>query len=232
MQLAGSCPKYRAGPSSSISLCRFVHGENCCNEPLAKFVNKIVKAKQKPGFRQNVRARPKWFKNLRTEVKLPLIAGIFLLLAAVITGSINVVTAIINAGSKAPTVSPAPAAPLVSASASLTSPTPYPYPTPEIPLPEIATIYRTAGGTLFIRAYYDPPLLRRGETLCLQASTRESFDDVPMLLPQSEVESLYNGKTEGRLVYDPGDQPVWYRFVVLDAHQKPFYGKSAIAKKR
>jgi hypothetical protein len=105
-------------------------------------------------------------------------------------------------------------------------------PEDSVPEPKTATVYRNDSGTLFIQAFYDPPQLHRGETLCLEASTRESFDDVPRLLPKSEIESLSAGVTQGRLSYDPGDQPVWYRFSVTGQDGKPRYGKTAIAKRR
>jgi hypothetical protein len=105
-------------------------------------------------------------------------------------------------------------------------------PRPDVPEPKRATIYRNASGTLFIEAEYDLAQLRRGETLSLEASTRENFDDVPRLLPQSEIESASAGKTQGRLSYDPGNQPVWYRFLVTDAQGKRWYGIPAIANRR
>jgi hypothetical protein len=93
-------------------------------------------------------------------------------------------------------------------------------------------VYRNAAGTLFIQAFYNPPQLRRGEKLFLEASTRESFDEVPRLLLPSEIESVSAGETQGRLSYDPGNLPVWYRFLVTDVQEKHRYGKAAIANRR
>jgi hypothetical protein len=161
-----------------------------------------------------------WWTGLKTELKVAVIAGLFTIVVAIVTGIFNLGVAIYNGSKASPTQTPALAA------------TSTPTSTPDVPEPKTATVYRNASGTLFIEAEYDPPLLRRGETLSLEASTRESFDDVPRLLLPSEIESVSAGKTHGRLSCDSGDQPVWYRFLITDAQGKRWYGKSAIAKRR
>jgi hypothetical protein len=172
-----------------------------------------------------------WFNRQNQPVQAAVVAGMIAVLVAFITGAFTLTAAIINTIAKptpAPLLTPSPAPPLSpTATAS-----PVSDPTPEAPQPKKATTYYTSDGRLLIEVLYDPPQLRRGETLSFQASTRESFDDTQPLLPPSNIEFVEKGRTEGRLLYDPKDQPVWVRLIIIDGQGKPWYGKSIKATKR
>jgi hypothetical protein len=164
-----------------------------------------------------------WWKNLSPQVHQGVIGGIFALLAAVIAGCF-----VLCSKTPAPLLTPSPT-PSFSPTATVS---PVSTPTPEVPQPTKATIYYTSDGRVLIEVLYDPPQLRRDETLSCEASTRENFDESQLLLPQSKIESPKEGHTQGRLLYDPRDQPVWCRLLIIDGQGKSWYGKPIRATKR
>jgi hypothetical protein len=104
----------------------------------------MVKNERKAGFWWGIWH---WWIGLKTELKVAVIGGLFAVVVAIVTGICNLGVAIYNGFKASPT-------PVLSAT-----------PMPKIPQPKTATVYRTSSGNLFIEATYDPPHLRRGETL-------------------------------------------------------------------
>jgi hypothetical protein len=159
-----------------------------------------------------------WWIGLNTELKVPVICGLFGILVAIVTGICNLGVAIYNGSKPAPALS---ATPMPTTSAS----------TPEAPQPKTATVYYNYAAKPFIQASYDPPQLHAGEVLFFQASTSPNFDDNPPLMVPLEIEYVPRGFLQGLLLRDPRDQKVWYRFFIKTAHET-YFGESSIASKR
>jgi Phage integrase, N-terminal SAM-like domain len=201
----------------------------------------LEKIKRGKNMGQRFEAFQRWYKDLDTAHKVGLIiavvTGTFLICGTIITGTFNLASALITTFAKPsppPTLSASPSPTVSFSSAGTVSPfpTPTPSPTPEVPQASEAKIYYTSDGRVMIVAWYVPPQLRPGETLLYQAALSQNFDDTPTLLPESNIEDVGKGQTQGRLKYDPKDRPVWFRFIIIDAQGKPWYGKSVLAPKR
>lgn len=98
-------------------------------------------------------------------------------------------------------------------------------PSPSVPSPSGAKLIRNSSDQLTLKVLFSPPQLRNGERLYVQTSWNENFN-APYPTPLEQIRDPSVGWALTAFNTKADEKKIWFRFEILDAEDKPWYGTS------